>query len=383
MITYFSMSGFLSIKDPIELFFMPRPGARIKNTRFAPNFIETKKYRLAKSLLLFGLNASGKSNILLGLTHLIEMIRNGLNLSAMDDSRRNLINFDSQSVSFTIGLYDPVQNSEYFYSLRYNCESIQEEELKLNDRDIYSFSENKLSINDSVKAPDRKSLIRLMSRPSTELLLFKLNDYLNSDIAPFRRITGEILYNLKDVVPALTRDAARLVQQRQKPFWDENHTAIFSILHMTDPTITDFRLEPFRSGLYQLILLRGNKKFSVGIESQGIQKICHLIDQLVSIMIHGGVFLLDELDSSISTQCLLSLFNNLIHTDFNKGQFLMTSHNPLLMNQNLFHPQQLYIVNKKEDLTTEVYPLDDFDLRADKTNLYEDYLKGRFGGSHV
>ena len=56
-------------------------------------------------------------------------------------------------------------------------------------------------------------------------------------------------------------------------------------------------------------------------------------------------------------------------------------HNPFLMNQNIFHPQQLYIVNKKSDLSSEIYSFDDFDLRNDKNKLYEDYLKGRFGGA--
>ena len=78
---------------------------------------------------------------------------------------------------------------------------------------------------------------------------------------------------------------------------------------------------------------------------------------------------------------MIELFNDLINTKENKGQFIITSHNPFLMNQNIFHPQQLYIVNKKSDLSSEIYSFDDFDLRNDKNKLYEDYLKGRFGGA--
>lgn len=129
-----------------------------------------------------------------------------------------------------------------------------------------------------------------------------------------------------------------------------------------------------------MVIYRGNRKYHFGMESKGLQKICHLMDSLLRNMVEGGVLAVDELDSSISTISLLELFNGLINTPQNKGQFLITSHNPFLMNQNIFHPQQLYVVNKKKDLSTEVYSFDDFDLRNDKNKLYEDYLKGRFGG---
>ena len=105
------------------------------------------------------------------------------------------------------------------------------------------------------------------------------------------------------------------------------------------------------------------------------------MDVLITNMINGEVLAVDELDSSISTGSLIELFNDLINTKENKGQFIITSHNHFLMNQNIFHPQQLYIVNKKSDLSSEIYSFDDFDLRNDKNKLYEDYLKGRFGGA--
>lgn len=72
------------------------------------------------------------------------------------------------------------------------------------------------------------------------------------------------------------------------------------------------------------------------MESKGLQKICHLMDSLLRNMVEGGVLAVDELDSSISTISLLELFNGLINTKQNKGQFLITSHNPFLMNQNIF-----------------------------------------------
>ena len=91
MITYFSMEGFLSVKDKAEIYFVPRPHTRIANTRFEDNFIQTPRYKLMKAVALFGINASGKTNFLAGLQHLISIINHGLNLGSIDDTRRGLV----------------------------------------------------------------------------------------------------------------------------------------------------------------------------------------------------------------------------------------------------------------------------------------------------
>lgn len=381
MITYFSMAGFLSVKDRAEVYFVPRPHTRITNTRFEDNFIQTSQYKLMKAVILFGINASGKTNFLAGLQHLISIINHGLNLGAVDDSRRSLINFDCNQVSFEIGLYDDRQDRDYVYKVTYNTERILGEELSLGGQVIYSFSNGgQLHVADIKEIKDREAIMRLFSGNSTELYLIKLHDYMGDYIRDFRELAAAVRVNIKDVVPLLGRDNIRIINGKQKSFWEEQKDGVIKVFQMLDPTITSVGFEKWRTDMYEVVIYRGNRKYNFGMESKGLQKICHLMDSLLRNMVEGGVLAVDELDSSISTISLLELFNGLINTPQNKGQFLITSHNPFLMNQNIFHPQQLYVVNKKKDLSTEVYSFDDFDLRNDKNKLYEDYLKGRFGG---
>ena len=381
MITYFSMEGFLSVKKKVELYFVPKPHTRITNTRFEDNFIHTPKYKLMKAAVLFGMNASGKSNVLLGMEHLISMINRGLNLGAVDDMRRNLINFDCKTVAFEIGLYDVKSDQDYVYQIAYDCEKIVSEKLVLNGQEIFSFSGGKLSVTNLSGIKERDALIRLFSGVSTELYLLKLKDYMGEYITSFQKLAAAVKTNIRDIVPMLDRDDIRVVKEERKGFWENNKKRILSVFHMLDGTITDIGFEKIRADGYEVLIFRGKKKYHLGIESKGIQKICHLMDVLITNMINGEVLAVDELDSSISTGSLIELFNDLINTKENKGQFIITSHNPFLMNQNIFHPQQLYIVNKKSDLSSEIYSFDDFDLRNDKNKLYEDYLKGRFGGA--
>jgi len=97
---------------------------------------------------------------------------------------------------------------------------------------------------------------------------------------------------------------------------------------------------------------------------------------------NGETIFIDELDSSISTKSLIKIFNKLINSPENKsGELVVTSHNIMLFDNNIFEPQQIYIVNKEVSLDSSVYSLAEFDIRTEKQNLYTDYLKGKFGGN--
>lgn len=157
-------------------------------------------------------------------------------------------------------------------------------------------------------------------------------------------------------------------------------------MKLLDYTISDFSFEKIgnlnEEILYQMYILRTAKniKFYLGNESEGIKKIMNLIYDLLDIY-NGKTIIIDELDSSISTQSLIKIFNDFVNVKENiNGQLIVTSHNLFLFNNNIFEPQQIYIVNKKEDLTSELYSLAEFNIRSEKENLYHDFLKGKFGG---
>ena len=134
--------------------------------------------------------------------------------------------------------------------------------------------------------------------------------------------------------------------------------------------------------VYDIYFLRekSKNKFYLGNESEGIRKVINLMLDLLEVY-EGKTIVIDELDSSISTISLIKLFNNFINVDNNiKGQLIVTSHNLFLFDNNIFEPQQIYIVNKKEDLSSELYSLAEFKIRSEKENLYHDFLKGKYGG---
>ena len=127
-----------------------------------------------------------------------------------------------------------------------------------------------------------------------------------------------------------------------------------------------------------MVLKRGEIDIGIELESSGIKKISYLVPIVMLIMKNGGITLIDELDSSIGTVSLIRFLNSTINSEDNeKGQFLISTHNPLLFDTELLSPDQIYIVTK-EDYATKINSLDSFELRKDKRKAYLNLLRGDY-----
>lgn len=380
MLLEFKVRGYYSFKDIQELYLTPYPGTRIKNTKYEDNFSSFKKNRIMKSAIIFGSNASGKTNIILALERIVDIISNGINLPKDFDVNR--LNYDSKSVALELSI---ITNSEdiFNYSIEFNQNNIIYEKLEKNDTVIYKFNNNTLESELNILSQD---ILKIFSIRSTDIFLKKLKDFNIKEIEVFIEEIKNIKIKRDNILNSEAKEALQHIPQNQKSILEKNRIKVVSLLKLLDYTISDFSFEKIgnlnEEILYQMYILRTAKniKFYLGNESEGIKKIMNLIYDLLDIY-NGKTIIIDELDSSISTQSLIKIFNDFVNVKENiNGQLIVTSHNLFLFNNNIFEPQQIYIVNKKEDLTSEVYSLAEFNIRSEKENLYHDFLKGKFGG---
>ena len=378
MLLYFSVGGFCSFKDTQDLFLTAYSGTRLKNTKYEKNFYIDKNNRVMKSAVVFGANASGKTNLILGIERLKEIIFNGINLPK-DFNEKNL-NYDSESIKFEIGILDQKKNV-YDYSIEFQKEKLIYEKLECNDKVMYEFKDDILS---SKKLP--KEILRIFSISSTETILKKLRDFQLEEIKDFTFSLSDVIIKRNKGINYESKDVPSTITENVKLRLEDKKKDVLQIVRLLDYTVEDFQFEKLGAVndevMYDIYFLRENtkNKFYLGNESEGIRKIINLMLGLLEIY-DGKTVVIDELDSSISTVSLIKLFNNFINVDENlKGQLIVTSHNLFLFDNNIFEPQQIYIVNKKEDLTSELYSLSEFKIRSEKENLYHDFLKGRYGG---
>ena len=129
--------------------------------------------------------------------------------------------------------------------------------------------------------------------------------------------------------------------------------------------------------------LHDNQKlidFQLSDESLGTQRFFKLAGPWLSALQEGHILVLDELNISLHpklVQFLIQLFYNpKINTK--QAQLLFTTHDPSLLNQDLFRRDQVWFC-EKEDRQTQLFPLSDFSIRKESTNIERDYLSGRFG----
>jgi hypothetical protein len=95
----------------------------------------------------------------------------------------------------------------------------------------------------------------------------------------------------------------------------------------------------------------------------------------------GNTLIVDELDTSLHpfiTKMIVMLFQSQT-TNPKNAQLIFTTHDVSLLDRDLIRRDQVWIAEKSEKGSTELYSLQDFDVRED-TPFEKWYLAGKFGG---
>ena len=94
------------------------------------------------------------------------------------------------------------------------------------------------------------------------------------------------------------------------------------------------------------------------------------------------VFLIDEINSSLHTLLTRQLIEGYLEycSSNTRSQLLFTSHDVLLMDQDIFRRDEMWITESNFDGISIIFSLSEYkDIRSDK-NIRKTYLEGRLGG---
>lgn len=116
-------------------------------------------------------------------------------------------------------------------------------------------------------------------------------------------------------------------------------------------------------------------------ESDGTQRIIDLLPILISFLPSGNVFVIDEIERSLHP-LLVKKFISLFLTpksDVNlKQQLITTTHESNLLDLDLLRRDEIWFVEKNKYQESCLYSLEEFKPRYDK-DIQKGYLNGRFG----
>ncbi len=118
----------------------------------------------------------------------------------------------------------------------------------------------------------------------------------------------------------------------------------------------------------------------LGMESAGTQRLLVMLSRAYRSLDAGAPLVIDELDVSLHTlasAAVLQLFCS-PETNPNGAQLIATTHDTNLMRWAGLRRDQLWFTEKDEDGATLLYPLTDIRTRR-SDNLEKGYLQGRYG----
>jgi AAA15 family ATPase/GTPase len=376
---------------------------------------EKAALKTLKTAVIFGPNASGKSNILLALGKLIEYI--------VDKPR--YVDSISLYEPFLFDLETKEQPSEfelefigpdavrYIYNLKVISRAVLFEQLdyfKGNIRKHLLIREEEIEgaiVQKGYLIGDRNKKTEI-SVFSNQLLLSKFGtDEPHDTISPiFKYFTSyEILLNRSD-----TQEQRKL--RSLNSFLFENPSImgkVVALIKAADTKIDNLEIvnnstpeatgqegilqsitpgrENYQVFSYHTIYSNGQKTDAAQFmnfrqESKGSQML-YLIGGLVLMAIdRGGVLIIDELNMSLHpfiTKLILMIFQS---EKLNKrnAQLIFTSHDLSVMDRDLLRKDQIWIASKNDPGESELYSLQDFDNLREDTPFEKWYIAGKFDG---
>ena len=115
-------------------------------------------------------------------------------------------------------------------------------------------------------------------------------------------------------------------------------------------------------------------------ESDGTLKLFAYAGPWIDLLTNGRILFVDELDSSLHPKIVRFLLQLLHSSNKNNknGQVVFTLHDTSILDQELLRRDQVWFVEKDNQNATKLYPLSDFSPRKGEA-LQKGYLHGRYG----
>ncbi|MHA4769417.1 AAA family ATPase [Staphylococcus capitis] len=412
MIINFEVNNYLSYRN--ETYFSLEKGKRLSTLK--SNVLEIKKNTnndklgLLKSAVIFGANGSGKTNLLLALNHMKQIILNP-NRLATDEFIRPSFTLDNYSESnpsnFSIEfIYEGIQ---YHYEFKITDTQVMYERLEYFERGSYKVYferlENEFKVFpflDDERSEVRSNLLLLHYAQDkndfhsknvlqwfVKKLIFIREELKNEEIKKLRKILNkpekkkELVKFLRlcDIkVESIDTSIDRIqIPPELKKFFKQFE----EILGGEDSNSPKAQLIEER---YMLNLVYnefdssnkivGEQRVTYANESSGTKMLITLAYYLIDDDNKDCVFLIDEFDDSLHhtlAQTMLKFFN----LSENK-QFILTSHNLSLLDCDL-RQDQIYFVEKKFTGESELYSVFDFDNKKRNQSFIKKYLRGVYG----
>lgn len=411
MILSIKIENFRSIKEPLTLDLTTEK--RLKENDLPYNSFFENETEILRSLLIYGRNASGKSNVLLALQALTYLVDKSDSFKHEEKiSPYEPFLFDSKSkekpVKFEIDFITVEKKTKFKYIISFNKSEIIFEGLYIfplgTQAKLFERNKNKITYGDYYKGAKKKIEDDLLPN---QLFLSK------SSTSNIKYLDECYLYFNKYVYVSTIHDTEydkSIIRSFSELLLNDNNLKcnLLELLRAADTAINDFNIienekelkfpEKFPQALRDQILEshkyevktkhaiyeNGEKISETNLdledESFGTKKLFTIGGLILDALNDGSVIVIDELDKGfhpILTKLLINLFNSKKNNP-NNAQLIFATHDSSLLDLEMLRRDQICFIDKTYEEQSILYRLSDIKGIRKDTPIDKWYLSGRF-----
>ena len=413
MLLEFSVGNFLSFRERKTLNLV----ASSINDYKEANTINSERHVVLKGAVIYGANASGKSNFVRAMSTMRRIVLLSFYQSSTKDLGVTpfLLNTETEQGPSYFEVLFEAQGIRYRYGFEVTNKEVIGEWLYESKKNVEKFLF--LREKDGIEvAPSYKEAENLESKTRDNALFLSVIDQFNGVIA--KRIMN--WFNNFITISGLTHEKYELVTFEM--LGKENTAKILGSFYnqldlgFEDLSVSKEKFNPKRisedtpESLVKLLVkdLEGAFRFKIKTmhekydnnnnkvgyvefdmrsqESAGTNKVFNISGPIFDVLQKGGVLAIDELDSSLHplmTLAITRLFNSKKDNSKN-AQLIFTTHDTNLFSYGKYRRDQIYFVEKDKYGASDLYSLVEYreedgkKVRKDRS-FEKDYIQGRYG----
>jgi AAA15 family ATPase/GTPase len=412
MILNISFKNFRSYKDEASFSMMASDyDGKLQNVMASS--VDGDNIKVLNSALLFGANASGKSNLFKIVKEVREFVEGSKMKVDVPIPLYHPFLFDDTSAALPtcFSIEFVARNGlRYKYEIEVNKTTVLKEKL------VYYQDGKETLLIERIPASDEKSLEHKGYVPiigATTVTVFKNQlilsafgkEYPNAVITEAYQYIASLQIELSEAIFGLRESeiASSLYET------DSLGDAVNVLLQVADTGLTGIAvrkndvtkinliekfpvdvekrllnlLEYNIAGLHQSFDKKKIMPLALTNESNGTQQLCLIAVNVLRALKEGRTLFIDEIDMSLHTnvaKLLLGLFQS-ERLNTKHAQLIITTHNTNLLDYTLFRKDQIWFAEKNEMGCSELFSLQDFDDVAEDTPFDKWYMAGKFGAT--
>ena len=408
MLIQFRFSNFRSFREDSILDF-----SATKITEHATNVFKVGRDKILPAAVVFGANASGKSNVLASFRFMASYVIQSFGYGAYNKEKENnfikpgyapfRFNRDSMNEDSVFEVYFIASNGTreriYNYGFAINQDRITEEWLNIKSKSskeykrVFYRSRNELDLSgldnrssrENIKAAieDETLIVSLGAKLRIAELKTVRDWFLNIEFADF----GNPLENIRisSALPSGFSDDRKIQQM------------VLDYLSAFDKSIIGFEVEKSRNNgncdndevsIRTVHSMDDGTTASIPFsdESAGTIKMFSLFSAFHNVIENGSVLVVDELNSRLHPLLVRNFLLSFLNPEINRNhaQIIFTTHDTWMLRNDLLRRDEIWFTEKNDKGESILYSLADFTdetgtkIRKDE-NYEKNYLLGKYG----